>query len=109
MGDESINRPAPKATTSQQRLQQKLMSEALQQVEIKKERAKAKANANKPNPTINKLEVLTRKENKTAEMEHKLARGELSDVPIPDTPEHFKKDDRSTQQKFFENISAQQQ
>jgi len=90
------------------------MSEALQQVEIKKERAKAKANSTKDNPTIAALEIMTRKELKAGEMEQRFARGEIPDVPIPATPEHFKRDENSlpkqsiTQQNFLENISAQQ-
>lgn len=103
----------PKRTTAQQRLQQKLMTEALQKVEFKKERAKQFSNTTtRPNPTITAMEIMTRKELKAGEMEQRLARGEIPDIPIPSTPEHLKKDDiavqnRKSQQSFLDNIAAQ--
>merc|ERR1712061_645597 len=69
-------------TTAQQRLQQKLMNEALQKVEFKKERAKQLSNT-RHNPTIAAMEIMTRKEIKAGEMEERLARGEVPDIPIP--------------------------
>ena len=109
---------AHKKTTAQQRLQQKLMTEALQKVEIKKERSKQFVNAGRPNPTIAAMEIMTRKELKAGEMEQRLARGEIPDIPIPPTPENFKKEEQSVsqvnhqsrktpQKAFFESLASE--
>ena len=55
---------------------------------------------------------MTRKEIKAGEMEERLARGEVPDIPIPPTPEHFKTDPESSsrprpQQNFLQNIASQ--
>ena len=99
----------PKRTTAQQRLQQKLMSEALQKVEFKKAATKHFTNVTRTNPTIAAMEIMTRKELKAGEMEQRLARGEIPTIPIQTTPEHFKKDDpgKNSQHAFFENLAAQ--
>ena len=107
----------PKRTTAQQRLQQKLMSEALQKVELKKEEKRAAKQpssnvSSRHNPTIAAMEIMTRKEIKAGEMEERLARGEVPDIPIPPTPEHFKTDPESSsrprpQQNFLQNIASQ--
>ena len=68
----------------------KLMNEALLQVELKKEKAKPKQPITRMNPTIATMEIMTRKELKMGEMEQRLARGELPQIPVPATPVHMK-------------------
>ena len=68
----------------------KLMNEALLQVELKKEKAKPKQPITRMNPTIAAMEIMTRKEIKMGEMEQRLARGELPQIPVPATPVHMK-------------------
>jgi len=68
----------------------KLMNEALLQVEAKKEKAKPKQPVSRMNPTIAAMEIMTRKEIKQGEMEQRLARGELPQIPVPATPVHMK-------------------
>eukprot|EP00093_Oithona_nana_P001773 01773.XXX_148_9859_1 [CDS] Oithona nana genome sequencing. len=91
---ESEDSKPPKRTTAQQRLQQKLMSEALQKVEFKKQLSSK--TAARPNPTIAAMEIMTRKELKAGEMEQRIARGEIPAPPIP-----------TQQQSFFENVASQ--
>ena len=69
----------------------KLMNEALLTVELKKEKAKPKGiPITRMNPTIAAMEIMTRKEIKMGEMEQRLARGELPQIPVPATPVHMK-------------------
>ena len=68
----------------------KLMNEALLQVEAKKEKAKPKQPVTRMNPTIAAMEIMTRKEIKMGEMEQRIARGELPQIPVPATPVHMK-------------------
>ena len=90
---ESEDSKPPKRTTAQQRLQQKLMSEALQKVEFKKAK---QTTAARPNPTIAAMEIMTRKELKAGELDQRIARGEIPAPPIP-----------TQQQSFFENVASQ--
>lgn len=77
--------------TPQRELQQKLMTEALQKIGGKKDiLKKAFPNSNRINPTIAAMEIMTRKELKQGEMEQRLARGEVIQIPIPATPPHLK-------------------
>ena len=66
------------------------MNEALLKVEYKKEKAKGKQAATRTNPTIAAMEIMTRKEIQKGEMERRLARGELPQIPVPATPVHMK-------------------
>ena len=62
------------------------MNEALLQVEAKKEKAKPKQPVTRMNPTIAAMEIMTRKEIKMGEMEQRIARGELPQIPVPAPP-----------------------
>ena len=77
--------------TPQRELQQKLMNEALQRIGDKKESIKKQfTKVTRTNPTIAAMEIMTRKEIKQGEMEQRLARGEVPQIPIPSTPPHMK-------------------
>ncbi len=101
-----------KKTTPQQRLQQKLMSEALKRVETKKDRSKHFSNITRTNPTIFAMEIMTRKEICAGDMERRLARGEVPDIPVPPTPVHMKEGNNkqlpaNKEPTFIERLAAQ--
>lgn len=88
--------------TPQRELQQKLMNEALQRIGDKKELTKKPfSKVARTNPTIAAMEIMTRKEIKQGEMEQRLARGEVPQIPVPSTPPHMK------QGVFKENLNGQ--
>ena len=86
----------------------KLMNEALLQVELKKEKAKPKLPITRMNPTIAAMEIMTRKEIKMGEMERRIARGELPQIPVPATPVHMK-DQQSVSQNHASTLEHYKQ
>ena len=81
------------------------MNEALLQVEAKKEKAKPKQPVTRMNPTIAAMEIMTRKEIKMGEMEQRIARGELPQIPVPATPVHMK--DQQSKVDGVKNVGGQ--
>ena len=95
---EPISKFAP-----QKELQQKLMNEALQRIGDRKEMTKKHlSKVTRTNPTIAAMEIMTRKEIKQGEMEQRLARGEVTQIPIPSTPLHMKQSQENLNGKNFE-------
>ena len=84
------NAAARHQSNPRKEMHDKLMNEALLQVEAKKEKAKPKQPVTRMNPTIAAMEIMTRKEIKMGEMEQRIARGELPQIPVPATPVHMK-------------------
>ena len=84
------------------------MNEALLQVELKKEKAKPKLPITRMNPTIAAMEIMTRKEIKMGEMERRIARGELPQIPVPATPVHMK-DQQSVSQNHASTLEHYKQ
>ena len=102
-------KPSPRHQSNPRKeMHDKLMNEALLQVELKKEKAKPKLPITRMNPTIAAMEIMTRKEIKMGEMERRIARGELPQIPVPATPVHMK-DQQSVSQNHASTLEHYKQ